>query len=143
MIVAQSKKTIRIWYNLDTPEISVDTETRGLVVDVVKENGKSLIIIKDGSTTQEIELDQSRIEFTTAIESGDLGRAAAFLEDLEETPEILGMWAKLAKVSGEAMELMIAHKAYAAIGDVPRYVNLFCLSFSWISVLNFGAHFRF
>lgn len=28
VVVAQSRKTLRIWYNLDTPEISVDIEVK-------------------------------------------------------------------------------------------------------------------
>lgn len=95
VVVAQSRKMLRIWYNLDTPEISVDMELRGVATDIVKDKGRTIVIVRDGSATQEVELDQSRIEFTTAIEDGDLARAAAFLDSAEQSPEIFGMWAKL------------------------------------------------
>jgi hypothetical protein len=86
----------------------------------VKDKGRTVVIVKDGTATQEMELDQSRIEFTTAIEDGDLARAVVFLDSCDQSPEVFGMWLKLAKVAVNAQELRIAHKAYAAIRDVPR-----------------------
>lgn len=94
-----------------------------MATDILKEKGRTVVLVRDGGVTQEIELDQSRIEFTTAIDDGDLARAAAFLDSCEQSPEVHGMWSKLAKVAVEAQELKIAHKAYAATGDVPRYAS--------------------
>ena len=65
-------------------------------------------------------LDEGLIEFGTAIEDGDFGRAVVFLESLEMSPETEGMWQTLANRSLEESELLVAARSFAAVGNITK-----------------------
>ncbi len=79
------------------------------------------MIVKEGSHQVSYQLDEGLIEFGTAVEDGDFGRAVSFLESLdEETPEAEAMWRTLARLALDQRNLAVAHRCYAALGDVAR-----------------------
>ena len=120
VVVAQSKRCIYVWYNIDVPEQCVETEVKGVAFDVVKENNKTSVLIQDGNAIHEFHLDESRIEFGTAIDDGNYVRAMAFLESCEPSSDTESMWRVLAKVTLDARELLIAERALCALGDIAR-----------------------
>ncbi len=55
-------------------------------------------------------LDEGLIEFGTAIDDGDFGRAVAFLETLEMSSETEAMWKTLSRLSLEGHQLHTAER---------------------------------
>lgn len=123
MVVVQTNGLLRVWYNLETPDITVDHEVSGHAVAVYKKSERepTVVTFEDGSANFELQLDEGRIQFATALESGNLFKAVWHLEQYKMTPEVLSMWQRLARVALENYELRIAQKAYSVLGDVPRY----------------------
>ena len=120
VVVAQSRDNMCVWYNIDAPERVTMTPIKGDVVDVNREDGKTEVIVQEGTHQFIYELDEGLIEFGTAIDDGDFNRAITFLESLEMTPETEAMWKTLAKLSLENKQLQIAERCYAALGDVSK-----------------------
>nr|CAH0106132.1 unnamed protein product [Daphnia galeata] len=68
-----------------------------------KTGGRTVVRIQDGTLIDEIALDDQLVEFWTAIEDGDLG-----------------LWATLARISLDAVDLGIASRCFAALGDIAK-----------------------
>ena len=77
-------------------------------------------MVQSGVDTVSYTLDEGLIEFGTAIDDGDYGRAVLFLESLEMSPETEGMWQTLATRSLAERELLVAARSYAAVGNITR-----------------------
>lgn len=61
------------------------------------------------------------IEFGTALDECDLGRAVLFLEKSEQRgQDVQAMWRKLAAVALEHSQLMVAQRCYASLNDLVR-----------------------
>ena len=120
VVIAQSRDNMCVWYNMDAPERVTMLPIKGDIVDVVREDGKTEVIVQEGQHQFSYELDEGLIEFGTAIDDGDFNRAIAFLESLSLNAETEAMWRTLAKLSLEAKQLAIAERCYAALGDVAR-----------------------
>lgn len=125
VVVVQTNGLLRVWYNLETPDITVDHEVSGHAVAVFKKSERepTVVTFEDGSANYELQLDEGRIQFATALESGNLFQAVWHLEEYKMSPEVLAMWQRLARVALENYELRIAQKAYSVLGDVPRLSN--------------------
>ena len=66
-------------------------------------------------------LDEELIEFGTAVEDGDLGRACEYLESLPDGHAGGAiMWSTLAKLALEAENVDIALRSYGYLGDVAK-----------------------
>ena len=76
--------------------------------------------MQSGVDTVSYTLDEGLIEFGTAIDDGDYGRAVMFLESLEMSPETEGMWQTLATRSLAESELLVAARSYAAVGSITK-----------------------
>ena len=120
VVCAQSRDNMCIWYNIDAPERVTMMPIKGDIVDVVREDGKTEVIVQEGTHQFSYELDEGLIEFGTAIDDGDFNRAITFLESLEMSAETEAMWRTLSKLSLENKQLQIAERCYAALGDVSK-----------------------
>ena len=109
-----------IWYNIDAPERVTLMAIKGDIVDIVREEGKTEVIVQEGQHQLSYDLDEGLIEFGTAIDDGDFNRAITYLESLEASPETEAMWRTLAKLSLENKQLHVAERSYAALGDVSK-----------------------
>lgn len=78
------------------------------------------MVVQSGVDTVSYTLDEGLIEFGTAIDDGDYGRAVMFLESLEMSPETEGMWQTLATRSLAESELLVAARSFAAVGNITR-----------------------
>ncbi|CAL8090514.1 unnamed protein product [Calicophoron daubneyi] len=117
VVVAQSRDTLCIWYNIDaTDRVSTVPLKGGDIVDIVRQSGKTEVLVSEGLTSVSYALDDGLIEFGTAMEDGNFERAVAFLETLETSPETKSMWLKLAKASLRTGNLLVAERCYAALG---------------------------
>jgi intraflagellar transport protein 172 len=67
------------------------------------------------------ELDNTLIEFGTAMESLNLNRALIFLEQSEsERVDVSAMWRQLATVAIQEGRLLIAQRCFAGLNDIAR-----------------------
>ncbi|XP_026675781.1 intraflagellar transport protein 172 homolog [Diaphorina citri] len=119
VVVAQSRHNACVWYNIDTPDRITQFPVRGDIIDVIRENGQSEILTQDGNHQLGYELDESLIEFGTAVHDSDFGKAILYLESLGiNKKEAEGMWQNLAEVAIQLHNLHVAEICYAALGDI-------------------------
>lgn len=120
VVVAQSLNNLCVWYNIDTPERVILLPIKGEVIDVVRGDGKTEVIVQDGIHQLGYELDEGLVEFGTAIHDKDFGRAIFFLENMGDRPEAEGMWQNLAGISLTLHNLKVAERCFAALGDISK-----------------------
>ncbi|VDM16004.1 unnamed protein product [Hydatigera taeniaeformis] len=126
-IVAQTKDNISIWYNID----AIDRVTKvplqgGDIVGVDHIGGKTEVLVSKGMTTIRHPLDNSLIEFGTAMEDNDLERAVTFLDSLAMAEETESMWKRLSEKALQSNNLLVAERCYAALGllSKARYLRV-------------------
>ncbi|CDW58516.1 Intraflagellar transport 172 homolog [Trichuris trichiura] len=96
VIVAQSYGNLCVWYDIP--------------VQIVRQDGKTFVVIESRSGTYEHELDENMVEFQTAIEDKDFKRAVTYLEGLTGHVEVASMWRQLAQVALQAENLNVAQR---------------------------------
>ncbi|XP_013113055.2 intraflagellar transport protein 172 homolog [Stomoxys calcitrans] len=125
VVVAQSNNNLAIWYNIDLPEHLTLMPIRGEVLEVIREGGRTMVCSQEGPTEHTYQLDEGLVEFGTAVNDSDFGRAIHFLETLGDKPAAKAMWHNLAIISMEDGNLRVAQRCYAALGNVSKafYIN--------------------
>jgi intraflagellar transport protein 172 len=91
------------------------------VLDIERGNNKTEVVVDEGVYL----LNESLIEFGTAVEDCNYGRAVDLLESLELSPETEAMWATLSRMALADRKLAIAERCFAALGNVAscRYIR--------------------
>lgn len=118
VVVAQNRNNLCVWYNINaTDQITIHT-IKGDIDEIERCNGRTDIIVDEGMSQAVYPLDESLIDFGTAIDDGDLLRAMDILDALVVTPEVEAMWRQLSQLAVESGELKIAERCAAAVGDV-------------------------
>ena len=126
VLVAQERKNLCVWYNVDDPDKVKIIPVKGDVQEIRKKEGKTEVIVEESGTnsgygnTQTYLLDDALIGFSTAIDDNDLNKAAKILENLELTNEIETHWKTLANLSIKNKNLTVAEKCFAAIGSYSK-----------------------
>jgi len=120
VVVAQDRGSLCIWYNIDSPERVTMFPIKGDIIDLERSEGKTEVVVNEGVSTVSYTLDEGLIEFGTAVDDLDFGRAIAFLETLEMTPESEAMWKTLSKLALDESNLPAAERCFAALGDVSK-----------------------
>ncbi|KAH8278227.1 hypothetical protein KR044_002922 [Drosophila immigrans] len=120
VVVAQSNSNLAIWYNIDLPEHVTLQTMRGEVIEVLREQGKTVVRSQDGPSEHSYQLDEGLVEFGTAVNDNDFGRAVHFLESLGDKPAAKAMWHNLAIIALEEGNLRVAQRCYAALGNVSK-----------------------
>ncbi|KNC30792.1 Intraflagellar transport protein osm-1 [Lucilia cuprina] len=125
VVVAQSNNNLAIWYNIDLPEHLTLIPIRGEVLEVIREGGRTTVCSQEGPTEHTYQLDEGLVEFGTAVNDSDFGRAVHFLETLGDKPAAKAMWHNLAIIAMEDGNLRVAQRCYAALGNVSKafYIN--------------------
>ncbi|XP_037908543.1 intraflagellar transport protein 172 homolog isoform X1 [Hermetia illucens] len=118
--VAQSDNNLAIWYNIDLPEHVTIIPIRGEAFDVIREDGKTTVHTQEGPSEHTYQLDEGLVEFGTAVNDSDFGRAVTFLESLGDNPAAKAMWHNLAVISLEQENFRVAQKCFAALGNVSK-----------------------
>ncbi|KAH8365613.1 hypothetical protein KR093_002735 [Drosophila rubida] len=120
VVVAQSNTNLAIWYNIDLPEHVTLQTMRGEAIEVLRENGHTVVRSQDGPSEHSYQLDEGLVEFGTAVNDNDFGRAVHFLESLGDKPAAKAMWHNLAIISLEEGNLRVAQRCYAALANVSK-----------------------
>lgn len=118
VVVAQTGQTLAVWYNVDAPEAVTLTPIKGDVVDIVREDGRTSVMVEEHGIKTAHQLDEGLIEFGTALHDNDFGRVILFLENMGDGPQVETMWENVAKNAMNERKLAIAARCYAAMGDV-------------------------
>ncbi len=112
VVVAQTRDSMAVWYNIDAPERVSLVQVKGDVVGITREDGRTEVVVQEGGRqTSTYQLDEGLIEFGTALDDGDFNRAVAYLESLSpEADETEAMWRSLARMSLESRHLHVAER---------------------------------
>ncbi|VDP60539.1 unnamed protein product [Heligmosomoides polygyrus] len=80
VVVAQSGKTLHVWYNPALPDLVTTVPIKGEVEGVQRDAERTEVIVQEEAAKVAYELDNVQIDFGSALEVGDLSKAAAFLD---------------------------------------------------------------
>ncbi|KAL3991031.1 WD domain G-beta repeat family protein [Acanthocheilonema viteae] len=119
VIVAQSGDQLCIWYQAENPDEVVMVPIKGEVEIVLRDESRTEVIVEEANEKVAYELDQTLIEFASAIDRLDFGRAIDFLEKREEYDTTI-LWRQLSQVALSQQQLLIAQRCFAALGDIAR-----------------------
>ena len=78
------------------------------------------VIVDEGVNTVCYTLDESLIDFGSALENRDFQRAVDILEPLELTAETEAQWQQLAEVALQEGEIDHARRCYTAVGNIAK-----------------------
>lgn len=118
VVVAQTSNTLAVWYNVDAPEAATLIPIKGDVVDIVREDGQTSVIVDELGAKIAYLLDEELIEFGTALHDNDFGRVVLFLENMKDGPQVETMWENVAKNAMNERKIVIAARCYAGMGDI-------------------------
>lgn len=118
VVVAQNRANLCVWYNIMAPDQITAIPIKGDVEDIERTEGRTEVIVDEGISQAVYPLDESLINFGTAIDDMDYFKAMEILDKLTITPDVEAMWRQLYEVSLNSGELRIAQRCAAALGDV-------------------------
>lgn len=96
VVTAQSGANLAVWYNIDASDAVTFISIRGEVSEVIRENGRTSVLVDEGGNEVAYHLDEGLIEFGTALHDNDFGRVVLFLEELGDRPQTENMWENVA-----------------------------------------------
>lgn len=120
VIVAQDRAKLHIWYSVRDPDRVSTHKISGDAESIERVGGKTRVVIDQGTRKTYFELDESLVEFDTALDSGDIENSVAVLEQMELTPESEALWRQLAERAKEQRKFTLCARCYAAVGDPAR-----------------------
>lgn len=90
-----------MWYSIENPDKVTIYNIKGDVESIERNEGKTSVIVNEGSNPVPYSLDEALIEFGFAIESNDLEKATTILDPLEMNADTEANWKTLAKFALE------------------------------------------
>ncbi|EFC47925.1 hypothetical protein NAEGRDRAFT_63764 [Naegleria gruberi] len=120
VVVAQNRSDLCVWYNIDSPDRVTIVQIKGEVVDIIRSDGCTAVLVDEGPGTVNYDLNEGLINFGNAMEDKKYEHAASILERLSLTPETEAMWKKLSEVVMDDQRYDIAERCYASLGDVSK-----------------------
>ncbi|XP_015905887.1 intraflagellar transport protein 172 homolog [Parasteatoda tepidariorum] len=120
VVVAQSRGSLCVWYNIEAPDKVSIIPIKGEILEIQRSDNKTDVIVSDGTSVTTYALDEGMIEFGSAIDNHDFKRAVVYLEKLGYSEETEDMWANLGKLALDSLNLQIAERCYAAVGDISK-----------------------
>lgn len=120
MVVAQNRNNLCVWYSIEEPDKVTMHQIKGDIESITRVDGKTEVLVDDGSQTSGYTLDEALIEFGAALEYKGLDRAIEILEPLDLTPETEANWKTVAKLAIEQQNLYVAERCYAALGNIAK-----------------------
>lgn len=118
VVVAQNRTNLCVWYNINATDQITIQPIKGDIEEIERVEGRTEVVVDEGISQAVYPLDESLIDFGTAIDDEDYIRAMDILENLVVTPDVEAMWKQLNAVALSSGDLRIAQRCAAAIGDV-------------------------
>lgn len=126
VVIAQTDDNLAVWYNIDLPEhVTIMSYVRGDVYDVVRGDGKTEVYTREGASDHVYPLDEGLVEFGTALNDCDFGRAVTYLETLGDVSAAKAMWHNLANIALIQQNLRVAQRCFAALGNASKTYYLY------------------
>lgn len=120
VVVAQNRSNLCVWYNINAPDQVTIQPIKGEIEEIERSEGRTEVIVDEGISQAVYPLDESLIDFGTALDDHDYVRAMDILENLVITPDVEAMWRQLNQVATSAGDLRISQRCAAAVCDVAR-----------------------
>ena len=126
VLVAQERKNICVWYNVDDPDKVKIIPVKGDVEEIRRKEGKTEVIVEEAGSggnygnSQTYLLDDGLIAFSTAVDENNLNKAVKILENLEMNSETETHWKTLAKLAIANKNLTVAERCYASVGSYSK-----------------------
>lgn len=126
VLVAQERKNVCVWYNVDDPDKVKIIPVKGEVEEIRRKEGKTEVIVEESGTggnygsSQTYLLDDNLIAFSTSVDESDLNKAVKILENLEMNSETETHWKTLAKMAIANKNLAVAERCYASVGSYSK-----------------------
>merc|ERR1719428_981705 len=117
VVVAQNRTQLCVLYSISAPDRVTLHEIKGDIEEIERSNGRTCVIVDEGVSMVEYELDEALISFGSCLERGQHAKAVYLLEELPLTLETEAMWRSLAEVSMANFNLPVAERCYALLGD--------------------------
>ncbi len=118
VVVAQNRSNLCVWYNINAPDQITIQAIKGDVEEIERSDGRTEVVVDEGISQAVYPLDESLIDFGSAIDDENYLRAMDILEPLNVTPDVEAMWKQLNAVALSSGDLRIAKRCAAAVGDV-------------------------
>jgi intraflagellar transport protein 172 len=118
VVVAQNRNSLCVWYNIHAPDQVTLHAIKGDVEEIERGEGRTEVIVDEGMSQAVYPLDESLIDFGTAIDDGDLIMAMDILDPLVVTSEVEAMWKQLSQLAVQAGDLRVAERCAAAVGHI-------------------------
>uniref|UniRef100_A0AC35U6D2 WD_REPEATS_REGION domain-containing protein n=1 Tax=Rhabditophanes sp. KR3021 TaxID=114890 RepID=A0AC35U6D2_9BILA len=117
VVVAQSEENLCVWYSTNKPDQVTIIPIKGDVEAVQRTDRKTEVIVSEGSMKAAYELDNTLIEFGTAMYDFNFNRAIHFLENNEYNGslEMVPMWRQLSTAALEEERFSVSQRAFAAL----------------------------
>ena len=131
VVVAQSRRTLCVWYSIDNPKDVTNFPINGDVEQIERTAGRTEVLIDEGISKQTVPLDEALIAFGAAVDARDWHKAVTILEALKDRQDKdLGpgqmsagaeaMWNQLSRLALEEDDFVIAERCFSALGDVAK-----------------------
>ena len=120
VIVAQSKKSLYVYYSPSSPDEVRVMEIEGDVVDIQRAGTKTTVSIQNAGHTSQLPLDGAFIAFSAAMEAKKLHESAQILMQMGDTCAARSLWEELAQAAMDAQDFIVAEVSYARLGDLSR-----------------------
>lgn len=118
VVVAQNRASLCVWYNIHAPDQVTIQTIKGDIEDIERIEGRTEVIVDEGMSQAVYPLDESLINFGSAIENREHEKAMDILDALDLSPDVLAMWQQLSAVAISSGDLRIAQRCAAAMGDI-------------------------
>lgn len=124
VLVAQERKNVCVWYNVDDPDKVKIIPVKGDVEEIRRKEGKTEVVVEEVSNSygnsQIYLLDDGLIAFSTSVDENNLNKAVKILENLEMTAETETHWKTLANLAIQQKNLTVAERCFASIGSYSK-----------------------
>lgn len=122
VVVAQTGQKLAVWYNVDATDAITLSPINGDIIDIERNNvnNKTNVIVEESGVQVSYPLDDSLIDFGTALHDNDFDRVVLFIENLGDKPQAESMWENVVKCAMAEKNYLIAAKCYSALGDIAR-----------------------
>ena len=136
VVVAQSRRTLHVYYSIDQPSDVKLLPITGDVEQIVRTAGHTEVLIDEGVRKVAIPLDEALIAFGGCMDAHDWVEAVKILERFEGdaggeggegggsegegSGNVRAMWSQLSRLCMEEGNYVVAQRCFAALGDVSK-----------------------
>ena len=119
VLIGQSKDKLYVFFDFEKPTIFELTSTQQ-ATGILRENGLSkVILIDDEGEESSIELNETYLEFDTALQNGELLKAMFFLDSQTDSTSV-SIWKRLNEIAFQNKDYLVLERSLAAIGDLVK-----------------------